>query len=62
MRSWVRQLLSGERRRQPRYNPEKLQVVNRQAVVAETLARRLGTTPDELYDYRVADRILGRHQ
>lgn len=61
MRSWLRRLFEGERRHRPRHSAEKVQVVNRQAMVAEKLARRLGTTPDELYDYHVADRILGKH-
>ena len=59
LRSFIRRLLSGERRHKPRQNAERVQIVNRQYAVAAKLARRLHTTPEELMDYRRADRILG---
>ena len=57
--SFLRRLLNGERRRKPRQNTERVQIVNRQYAVASKLARRLHTTPEELMDYRRADQILG---
>lgn len=56
---WLLRMLSGERRRAPRLNAERVHVVNRQYAAAERLARAVGTTPEELLDYRTADRILG---
>jgi glutamyl-tRNA reductase len=46
----------------PRPNAERVQVVNRQYAVATKLAKRLGTTPEALLDYKRADRILGGHR
>lgn len=59
MLSFLRRLLRGERRQRPRANAERVQIVNRQYAVAAKLARKLRTTPEELLDYRRADRILG---
>jgi glutamyl-tRNA reductase len=58
LRRWWR----GERRHVPRQNAERVRVVNRQYAVATKLARRLGTTPEALLDYKRADRILGGHR
>lgn len=51
--------LGGERRRMPRYNAEMVTVTNRLYDAEVRLARKLGTTPEELFDYRRADSILG---
>ena len=64
MSSWFGGLLRrlrGERRHALRHSAEKVQVVNRQYEIATRLARHMGTTPEELLDYRRADRILGGH-
>lgn len=55
----LKSIFSGERRHSPRFQPERVDVTNRQYEVARVLASRLGTTPEELLDYRHADRILG---
>ena len=55
----VARLLRGERRRAPRENAERVQITNRQYDAATRLARHVGTTPEEVVDYRRADRILG---
>lgn len=55
----LRRLLAGERRRVPRYNAEKVHVTNRIADVELRLARHLRMAPEDLYDYRRADSILG---
>lgn len=53
----------GERRRVPRNRDgERTRIVNRQYAVALKLAKRYGTTPEALLDYRRADRILGGHR
>lgn len=57
-RRWWR----GERRRMPRQNAERVTIVNRQYALAQKLAKRYGTTPEALLDYRRADRILGGHR
>lgn len=59
---FLRRRANGERRAKPRASAEKVQVVNRQYVVAQRLAQHYGTTPDELLDYRRADRILGERR
>lgn len=51
--------LSGERRWRPRINAERVHVSKRLADAEIRLARKLGTTPEELLAYRLADRILG---
>lgn len=63
MRDWARRVirrLKGERRHKPRLNAERVRYVNDQYAVAVRAARRLGTTPEELLDYRRADGILAR--
>jgi hypothetical protein len=63
--SWLRSFmrrLRGERRHRPRENAEKVAYVNRQYDVALKVARKLRTTPEELLDYRRADRILARER
>ena len=45
----------------PRQNAERVTIVNRQYAIATKLAKRRGTTPEALLDYRRADRILGGH-
>lgn len=66
MSSWLGRLVaflrSGERRHVPRVDEEQRQALKRQRVVATRLARRLGTTPEDLLDYRRADRILANHR
>lgn len=60
--SWLRALtrnLRGERRRVGRLSSERVRYVNDQYAVAVKAARKLGTTPEELLDYRRADGILG---
>jgi len=54
----IRRALGGERRRVPRLNSERVRYVNEQYAVAKKAARKLGTTPEELLDYRRADGIL----
>lgn len=54
----LRRLIRGERRQHTRPSQERVAIVNRQYAVASRLARRLGTTPEDLLDYRKADRIL----
>jgi hypothetical protein len=54
--------MRGERRHRPRENAEKVAYVNRQYDVALKVARKLRTTPEELLDYRRADRILARER
>lgn len=56
------QLVRGERRHSFRLNAERVQVTNRQYEAAVRLARHLGTTPEDLFDYRRADRILGERR
>ena len=56
----IRRLLGGERRHQPRQNAERQEIVNRQYRAIAAIARQHGTTPEQLMDYRNADRILGR--
>lgn len=58
LRRWWR----GERRHSPRQNAERVTIVNRQYAIATKLAKRDGTTPEALLDYRRADRILGRRR
>ena len=58
LRRWLR----GERRHAPRHNAERVTIVNRQYTIATKLAKRYGTTPEALLDYRRADRILGGHR
>ena len=58
LRRWWR----GDRRRVPRQNAERVTIVNRQYAIATKLAKRYGTTPEALLDYRRADRILGGHR
>lgn len=58
--SKLRRLLTGERRRRPRYDPEKVRVTNELADLELRLARRLHTTPERLRDYHRADEILWR--
>lgn len=53
---------SGERRRVPRRNAERITIVDRQYAIATKLAKKHGTTPDALLDYRRADSILGGHR
>jgi hypothetical protein len=63
--SWLRSFMRrmrGERRHRPRENAEKVAYVNRQYDVALKAARKLRTTPEELLDYRRADRILARER
>lgn len=55
----LRRFLSGERRRVPRPNAEHVQVSRRMAAVELRLARHLRVAPEDLYDYRRADTILG---
>lgn len=62
LRGWFRRILGGERRRTPRLNAERVQVVNRQYAAAVKLGRQVGRTPEELLDYRRTDRILGSHR
>lgn len=57
-----RRWFGGERRQKPRMDPARVDVVNRQYAAASRLARKLGTTPEALMDYRRADRILGSHR
>lgn len=52
--------LRGERRRTRRYNAEKVQVTNRLADAELQVARMYGQPPEQLFDYYIADRILGR--
>lgn len=56
---FLRGLLTGDRRRRQRIDPERVNVTNRLADAELRLARKLRTTPEELFDYRRADRILG---
>ena len=56
----IRRLFGGERRRTPRISAERTQIVNRQYRAVMKLAQQRGMTPEELMDYRTADRILGR--
>jgi len=58
---WLLRVLPGERRHVPRLSAERIQVITRQYAAAERLAQAIGTTPEELLDYRNADRILGGH-
>ena len=60
--SKIRRPFNGDRRKHRRPNAERARVVNRQYEAALRLARSLGTTPEELLDYRKADRILGQRQ
>lgn len=62
MHSWIRssvRWLRGERREFGRLSQHRVRYVNSQYAVAVKAARKLGTTPEELLDYRHADRILG---
>lgn len=56
--AWLRRVWRGERRQRPRVNQERAEVINRQWAAAVKLARVTGRTPEELLDYRQADRIL----
>lgn len=58
--SLIRRLFGGERRRRTRTDPEHAAIMSRQERLARRLAMRLNTTPEELLDYRRADRILSR--
>lgn len=56
----IRRLVGGERRRAPRHDRAQVAVTNRLANAEIRLAKKLGTTPEELFDYRRADSILSR--
>lgn len=56
---WLMRMLRGERRHTTRHNAEMVQVTNRLANAELTLSRKLGTTPERLFDYKRADAILG---
>ena len=58
----IRRLLAGERRRSPRHNAERVRVTNRVSDLELQVARMYGKTPEELFDYHRADRILGRRE
>lgn len=61
MNEWLTNLarrFHGERRSAPRPNAEQAEAVRRQWIVASRVAKRLGTTPEELLDYHRADGIL----
>lgn len=59
---FLRGLFTGDRRRRMRIDPERVNVTNRLANAEIRLARHVGTTPEELFDYRRADHILGRRR
>lgn len=52
--------LSPKRQRTPRETQERVDVVNRQYAAAVRLARKVGSTPEDLLDYRRADALLAR--
>ena len=65
MASWLRTIwrrIHGERRHRLRPNRNHVEYLNRQYAVAVKAARKLHTTPEELLDYRRADRILGKQR
>ncbi len=57
--------LVGDRRRSGNNHltpaAERVAFTNRQAEIATAVARRYGKTPEDLFDYRRADAILGGH-
>ena len=55
----LRRLFSREQRRGLRHDRARTEVTNRLANAEARLARKLRTTPEELFDYRRADHILG---
>lgn len=56
----LRRMFAGERRHRPRHDAEHVRVTNELAELKTIVARRHGTTPEQLFDYTHADRILGR--
>lgn len=57
--AWLRRRIDPPKASPPAVDPLALEVSREQRNLAKRLSRLTGRTPEELLDYRRADRILG---